>query len=124
MSVETRLNLDDIVEIGRQFRLQWEQVQQAYVLLYPEGMVKLSQSAGEILKRIDGKLPIADVVKNLEQSFPGADPVCDLSPHHHIITEAVAKAQQARIKPATTHPILFRDDKNSRALSESAAARP
>ncbi|HMK14222.1 MAG TPA: pyrroloquinoline quinone biosynthesis peptide chaperone PqqD [Burkholderiales bacterium] len=73
MSVETRLNLDDIVEIGRQFRLQWEQAQQAYVLLYPEGMVKLSQSAGEILKRIDGKLPIADVVKNLEQAFPGAN---------------------------------------------------
>jgi len=72
MSVETRLNLDDIVEIGRQFRLQWEQAQQAYVLLYPEGMVKLSQSAGEILKRIDGKLPIADVVENLEQAFPGA----------------------------------------------------
>jgi pyrroloquinoline quinone biosynthesis protein D len=73
MSVETRLNLDDIVEIGRQFRLQWEQAQQAYVLLYPEGMVKLSQSAGEILKRIDGKLPIADVVQNLEQTFPGAN---------------------------------------------------
>ncbi len=73
MSVETRLNLDDIVEIGRQFRLQWEQAQQAYVLLYPEGMVKLSQSAGEILKRIDGKLPIADVVENLEQAFPGAN---------------------------------------------------
>ena len=73
MSVETRLNLDDIVEIGRQFRLQWEQAQQAYVLLYPEGMVKLSQSAGEILKRIDGKLPIADVVENLELAFPGAN---------------------------------------------------
>ncbi len=53
-----------------------------------------------------------------------ADPVCDLSPHHHLITEAVAKAQQARIKPATIHPILFRDDKNSRALSESAAVQP
>ena len=50
-----------------------------------------------------------------------ADPVCDLSPHHHIITEAIAKAQQARDKPSTTRPILFRDDKNSRALSESAA---
>lgn len=73
MSVETRLNLDDVLELGRQFRLQWEQAQQAYVLLYPEGMVKLSQSAGEILKRIDGKLPIAAVVKNLEQAFPGAN---------------------------------------------------
>ncbi len=73
MSGEARLNLDDVVEIGRQFRLQWEQAQQAYVLLYPEGMVKLSQSAGEILKRIDGKLSVAAVVKNLEQTFPGAD---------------------------------------------------
>ena len=73
MSGEARLNLNDVVEIGRQFRLQWEQAQQAYVLLYPEGMVKLSQSAGEILKRIDGKLPIAAVVNNLEQAFPGAD---------------------------------------------------
>ncbi len=73
MAERTKLTLQDVVQLQRQFRLQWEQVQQAYVLLYPEGMVKLSQSAGEILKRIDGKLPIADVVKNLEQAFPGAD---------------------------------------------------
>ena len=73
MSGETSLGLDDVMELGRQFRLQWEQVQQAYVLLYPEGMVKLSQSAGEILKRIDGKLSVAAVVKNLEQAFPGTD---------------------------------------------------
>jgi pyrroloquinoline quinone biosynthesis protein D len=32
------------------FRLQWEPAQNAHVLLYPEGMVKLNQSAGEILK--------------------------------------------------------------------------
>ncbi|MGH8743374.1 MAG: pyrroloquinoline quinone biosynthesis protein PqqE [Burkholderiales bacterium] len=50
-----------------------------------------------------------------------ADPVCDLSPLHHLITEAVAKAQQATIKPSTTHPIMFRDDKNSRSLSKTAA---
>ncbi|HYA20523.1 MAG TPA: pyrroloquinoline quinone biosynthesis protein PqqE [Burkholderiales bacterium] len=53
-----------------------------------------------------------------------ADPVCDLSPHHHLIAEAVAKAQQASSKPATVQPILFRDDKNSRALSESTVAQP
>ncbi|MGH8750593.1 MAG: pyrroloquinoline quinone biosynthesis peptide chaperone PqqD [Burkholderiales bacterium] len=67
------LSAMDVVEIPRQFRLQWEPAQQAYVLLYPEGMVKLSQSAGEIMKRIDGKLSVAGVVKNLEDSFPGAD---------------------------------------------------
>ena len=40
--------------IGRGFRLQWEPAQNAHVLLYPEGMVKLNGSAGEILKRCDG----------------------------------------------------------------------
>ncbi len=73
MAERMKLSLQDVMEIPRQFRLQWEQAQQAYVLLYPEGMVKLSQSAGEILKRIDGKLPIADVFNNLEQAFPGVD---------------------------------------------------
>ena len=40
---------------ARGFRLQWEPAQKAHVLLYPEGMVKLNGSAGEILKRCDGE---------------------------------------------------------------------
>jgi pyrroloquinoline quinone biosynthesis protein E len=44
------------------------------------------------------------------------DPVCDLSPEHHLITDVVAKAQSAA-PPVTVHPIVFRDDKNSRKLS-------
>ena len=47
-----------------------------------------------------------------------ADPVCSLSPHHHLVTAAVKKARQP--KPAVkTRPILFRDDRNSRALSKT-----
>jgi pyrroloquinoline quinone biosynthesis protein E len=46
-----------------------------------------------------------------------ADPICDLSPHHSLITEVVAKAQHPG-KPMAVHPIVFRDDKNSRRLSE------
>jgi len=49
------------------------------------------------------------------------DPVCDLSPNHHLITDVVAKAQSAT-QPVTVHPIVFRDDKNSRKLS--AQSRP
>jgi pyrroloquinoline quinone biosynthesis protein E len=48
-----------------------------------------------------------------------ADPVCDLSPNHHLIEEAVAKAQNP-VKPANVHPIVFRDDKNSRRLGEKS----
>ena len=55
--------------LARLFRFQWEPAQQAFVLLYPEGMVKLNQSAGEILKRCDGQRAVDDVVADLEQTF-------------------------------------------------------
>lgn len=58
--------------VSKRFRLQWEEAQQAWVLLYPEGMVKLNQSAGEILRRCDGVSSVADVVADLEQAFATA----------------------------------------------------
>jgi pyrroloquinoline quinone biosynthesis protein D len=59
--------------LNRLFRLQWEEVQQAYVLLYPEGMVKLNQSAAEILKRCDGSLTVAELIAELQLAFGEAD---------------------------------------------------
>jgi pyrroloquinoline quinone biosynthesis protein D len=55
--------------IGAGFRLQWEPAQDCHVLLYPEGMVKLNPSAGEILKRCDGTRDVAAIVSELEQAF-------------------------------------------------------
>jgi len=55
--------------LARLFRFQWEPAQQAFVLLYPEGMVKLNQSAGEILKRCDGRRSIDELIADLEQTF-------------------------------------------------------
>jgi pyrroloquinoline quinone biosynthesis protein D len=55
--------------IAKPFRLQWEAVQNAHVLLYPEGMVKLNQSAGEILKRCDGTRDLETLIAELEQAF-------------------------------------------------------
>lgn len=51
-----------------------------------------------------------------------ADPVCDKSPHHHLVTEQVALAQNPQPPASEVKPIiLFRDDKNSRKLSGEAA---
>lgn len=55
--------------VSAKFRLQWEDAQQSWVLLYPEGMVKLNASAGEIMKRCDGSRSVADLVAELEQAF-------------------------------------------------------
>ena len=63
------------------FRFQWEPVQNAHVLLYPEGMVKLNDSAAAILAELDGTRSVAQVIARLEQRFPEAgsltDDVCD-----------------------------------------------
>jgi pyrroloquinoline quinone biosynthesis protein D len=54
--------------VGYGFRLQWEAVQDCHVLLYPEGMVKLNGSAGEIMKRCDGMASIAAITADIEQA--------------------------------------------------------
>ena len=54
-------------------RLQWEEAQQAHVLLYPEGMVKLNGSAGAIMSRCDGVRTVSDIVEDLERTFGASD---------------------------------------------------
>ena len=55
--------------IARGMRLQWEAAQEAHVLLYPEGMVRLNGSAGAIMSRCDGVRTVAEIVTDLEQAY-------------------------------------------------------
>jgi pyrroloquinoline quinone biosynthesis protein D len=62
--------LPTVPAIRRGFRLQFEPVQGCHVLLYPEGMIKLNDSAGEILQQVDGKRSVAEIIDQLQQRFP------------------------------------------------------
>ena len=55
--------------IAHGMRLQWEPAQEAHVLLYPEGLVKLNGSAGAILERCDGVRTVEEIVADLERAF-------------------------------------------------------
>ena len=55
--------------LNRGFRLQWEAAQNCHVLLYPEGMIRLNRSAGEILQCCDGATSVDTIVTILEQKF-------------------------------------------------------
>ena len=55
--------------IAHGMKLQWEPAQDAHVLLYPEGMVKLNGSAGAIMSRCDGVRTLADIVADLERTY-------------------------------------------------------
>jgi pyrroloquinoline quinone biosynthesis protein D len=64
---------DALLKLRRIYRLQWEPAQDAHVLLYPEGMVKLNQSAAEILKRCDGTRDIETLIDDLQKAFNAPD---------------------------------------------------
>jgi PqqA peptide cyclase len=53
-----------------------------------------------------------------------ADPVCDKSPEHHVVTQAVERAQQTASGVQTKPVLLYRDDKNSRKLAREREKAP
>lgn len=61
-----------IPTLRRHFRFQWEEAQGCYVLLYPEGMISLNGSAGEILSCCDGKRSVDEIISELTRRFPRA----------------------------------------------------
>ena len=69
------------------FRLQWEPVQEAHVLLYPEGMVKLNQSAAAILTRCDGVRTVAEIVADLERTYAASGLTADVCAFVALATE-------------------------------------
>ena len=66
---QAAIGLDDRPRVAAHFRLQWEEAQKSWVLLYPEGMVKLNGSAGEIMQRLDGEKTVQALIEELERQF-------------------------------------------------------
>ena len=66
MTIETK----DIYKIAAHHRFQWEKAQDCYVILFPEGMVKLNGSAGEVLNLVNGKSTVELITDTLVKKFP------------------------------------------------------
>jgi pyrroloquinoline quinone biosynthesis protein D len=71
--MENKIEHSDIYAIALHHRFQWEEAQQSYVILFPEGMVKLHGGAGEVIKRLDGQATVGDIVADLKATFPDAE---------------------------------------------------
>ena len=52
------------------YRFQYEPAQKGHVLLYPEGMIKLNDSAALIGGLIDGQRDVAAIIGELDAQFP------------------------------------------------------
>jgi pyrroloquinoline quinone biosynthesis protein D len=71
--MENNILESDIYAIALHHRFQWEEAQQSYVILFPEGMVKLHGGAGEVIKLVDGKATVGEIVAALKAKFPDAE---------------------------------------------------
>lgn len=70
--MNTKLDRNQTPDFVRGYRYQWEPAQNCHVLLYPEGMAKLNESAAMILQYVDGKRSLQQVIDELQSKFPDA----------------------------------------------------
>lgn len=63
---------EKIVKWRAGYRFQFEPAQNKYVILYPEGMIQLNESASEIGQLIDGKMTTDQIIFQLIQKYPDA----------------------------------------------------
>lgn len=86
--MDTALSIDNVCpRLAPHYVFRWEASQDAYILLYPEGLIKLNPSAGEILKRCNGERSVSAIVAELQVAFPGSD-------------EAISESAQAFVRVA------------------------
>ncbi len=69
------IKLEDIYKIAPHHRFQWEKAQDCYVILFPEGMVKLNGGAGEVLNLVDGNHSVEKITEELVKKFPDANEI-------------------------------------------------
>lgn len=65
--------LERCYEIRPPFLFRWEDSQQAHVLLYPEGIVKMNATGGDILRHCDGKTSVAELIDRLSHLYNATD---------------------------------------------------
>ena len=65
MTIEAK----NIYKIAAHHRFQWEKAQDCYVILFPEGMVKLNGSAGEVLNLVNGESTVESITEVLSKKF-------------------------------------------------------
>jgi pyrroloquinoline quinone biosynthesis protein D len=62
----------DRFEIRPPFMFRWEDSQNAHVLLYPEGIVKLNKTGGDMLSLCDGNTSVAELIETLISTYDGS----------------------------------------------------
>ncbi|PCJ93788.1 MAG: pyrroloquinoline quinone biosynthesis peptide chaperone PqqD [Porticoccaceae bacterium] len=60
---------NDVIEMSPLYLFRWEEPQKAYILLYPEGVVKLNDTGAAILKHCDGSQTASEIITQLNAIY-------------------------------------------------------
>ncbi len=63
------ISTSDVIELAPMYLFRWEEPQQAYILLYPEGVVKLNETGAAILKYCDGSHTAEAIAGELNAAY-------------------------------------------------------
>ena len=69
MSETISVAADNVVEINPVYLFRWEEPQQAHVLLYPEGVVKVNETGAAILELCNGINTVAEIISELNDKY-------------------------------------------------------
>jgi len=69
MSETTTVAADDVLEIDPKYLFRWEEPQKSYVMLYPEGVVKLNETSAAILQLCDGNHTAEEIISELNEKY-------------------------------------------------------
>jgi len=64
-----KIAANTVIEMVPTYLFRWEEPQQAYVLLYPEGVVKLNETGAAILKYCDGTHTAKQIATKLSEEY-------------------------------------------------------
>lgn len=65
--------LTAVPRLAARVRLQVDRVTGKPVLLYPEGVLELNETAGEVLRLCDGQRTVAEIITALAAEFEATD---------------------------------------------------
>ncbi len=91
--VET-ITANNIVALAPMYLFRWEEPQQAYILLYPEGIVKLNETGAAILKYCDSTHTVEEIITKLSEIY-----TTDVSESVYKFLEVSYAKGWIRIKP-------------------------
>lgn len=89
------LTATSVPSLWRLARLDYDNVRQQRVLLYPEGVVLLNDTGAAILELCDGQRSVADIVTTLQERYHCGDVTADVIEY----LSGLAGQQLVRVRP-------------------------